>query len=105
MKFFQATKGISEANIQAELYHQCKLRGIKIYLEYRHEGCVFDAVIVRDFEIVAIVECKSYNSSDVPNLTTKQYARYSSFGVPLFYIVNFKQVVPTLDQIQSSILS
>lgn len=55
---------LSEATLQAEFYHQCRLQGIECFLEYRafwngKSGSRFDAVIIKDNQIKAIVELKS----------------------------------------------
>jgi len=34
---FEKPKNPSEANAQAEFYHQCKIRGINCYLEYKKD--------------------------------------------------------------------
>ena len=49
---FKLPKRISEANIQAEFYKQCKENNINVYLEYKHEKCRFDAVIHNENEII-----------------------------------------------------
>jgi hypothetical protein len=87
----------AEANLQAEFYHQCKLRSIPVFLEYRSiwnemRGCRFDAVIHHRSRIIAIVEIKA------PTLypqrrrrlwgKTKQAAKYRSFGLPVFLLIS-----------------
>lgn len=90
---FTEPRRLPEVNIQAELYHQCKLRGITCFLGYRvkrpgEHTCYFDAVILKDNRIACIVEVKSHlERYTVPrSRKTKQFRRYSSFGIPVLYL-------------------
>ena len=78
---------ISEANIQGEFYHYCRVLDIPCYLEYKHENSRFDAVICdpqRD-EILIIVEIKNMIRKH-NNWNTKQLIKYKKFNLPLILI-------------------
>lgn len=91
---------LPEANIQAELYHQCKLHNIRCLLEYKipkqggRKGCRLDAVIYdKDRKILLIIETKSYvRKNQEPKLNTVQLNRYRELGVPVMVIGRIEQI-------------
>jgi Holliday junction resolvase-like predicted endonuclease len=97
----------SEANIQAEIYHQCRLRDIPCYLEYKvktenSKGCRFDVVIHKNNMIKAIIEVKSRKLKHSLKgkdrwISTKQCMRYSQFEVPVYYINRMEDVSALID--------
>jgi len=93
---------VSEANIQAECYHQLKLRGIDSYLEFKHDHCIFDMIIYdKKNDIIAIVEFKSRKEVNKDKVyMTKQIFRYSQYGVPVLFCNHLSQVADTVDTIQ-----
>lgn len=97
---FIRTGRITEANIVAEFYHQCRVAGITCYLEYVLDHCRLDAVIVQGEKIVAIVEVKSYSADRPINMDTKQFGKYLSFRVPIFWITRFSQIRRVVGEIQ-----
>ena len=97
---FQEPKRFPEANILAEFYCQCKASGLHCVLEYTYYHSRFDAIIVKDGLIVAVVEVKSYSNDRAPNTNTKQFEKYRRFGVPLFWITRFNQVPKVVSEIQ-----
>lgn len=90
MIFFKhPTIRISEANIQAEFYKQCKDSGLSVYLEYKLGKSRFDAVIYNETtnRILYIIEIKSYKDINrVPNIHSKQLFKYSQYDVPIILI-------------------
>ena len=97
---WEAPKRLPEANILAEFYCQCKAAGLNCFLEHTYRGSRFDAVIIKDDFIVAIVEVKSYSNTRPPNTETKQFEKYRRFGVPLFWITRLSQVSEVVKGIQ-----
>lgn len=95
---FNFPKRLPEANIQAEIYRRCKELDIECYLEYKHEHCRFDIVIVRDELIIGIIEVKNSVRTKI-NKRTRQYKKYSSYGVPLHYCLGQNYVDSTINQI------
>ncbi len=87
---------LSEANIQAEFYRQCKDIGLDVYLEYKHEGSRFD-------EIKFIIEIKSYKTQRAPKRNTKQIKRYESYKVPVLMITRMEMIPVAIDYIISNI--
>jgi hypothetical protein len=84
----------NEAQIGAEFYYQCKLLKLGIYMEFIHENCRFDAVLVRNNKIILIVEFKN-NSPDNEfwiNKQGRQFRKYSKYGVDILYITNYSQI-------------
>ena len=96
---------ISEANIQAEIYHRLKVCGIPCYLEYKVDKCRFDIVILKEHEevteIIAIVEVKSKLGDNINkiNYNGRQFKKYSSYGLPLLYCTNMSCVYKTVGKI------
>ena len=72
----------SEANIQAEFYHECRLLGVNCLLELNTPvGRLDIAILNKDCSaIVAIVEVKR----GYFNLKSNQFERYRSLGVPVY---------------------
>lgn len=88
------TKNKPEANLQAELYYQCRLAGIdNILLEYKlpkeqvkgKRGCRFDAVIFDDNQnIILLIEIKSRGSKERSEIfNSKQVKKYREYGIPI----------------------
>lgn len=102
---FKPNSRLSEANIQAEIYHQCKMYHIKCYLEYKHEHSRFDVVIVWKDEIVCIIECKSYKTDKSGKTNTKQHAKYSQYSLPVFLVTRLEQVPQLISDIQALLIS
>lgn len=100
---FNQPRRISEANIQAELYRQLKMRQIDSYLEYRVRGVGrLDIVVIDRGYIACIVECKSYSkSSKEANYATKQIAKYKALGVPVIILKRLEDMQKTVDVIIS----
>ena len=112
MKFVEPFH-LPEANLQAEVYRQCRARGIKCCLEYLLGESRFntpygtpiqdrpraDIVIINEEnEIVAIVEVKSYtekHAKEGHKWYTQQIKRYQEFGLPVF-IVGRMEKIPEL---------
>jgi len=104
-------KKLAEVNIQAECYHQLRLLGIKTCLEYKTrtadgQGCQFDMVVLKEleynqYEIIAIVEFKNHKKEYdfIEAMKTKQYYKYSSFGIPLIYCRRREELQSTVDKI------
>ncbi len=89
---------VSEVNVQAEFYRQCKEAGLNIYLQYRYDGCIFDAIIYSDGEIKFIVEIKSSGPSRIPGngksrisaTVARQIKRYASYDIPVLLIASLE---------------
>jgi hypothetical protein len=103
------SKKMTEANIQAECYHQLRLLGIKSCLEYKThtkdgKECRFDMVVLKEindqYHIIAIVEFKN-NRKEYDYIISghKQYAKYSSFDIPLIYCRRREGIPETVDKI------
>jgi len=101
MKFIFDENKISEANIQAELYHELRLLNIPAYLQYRIDDCVFDMIILdkKKENIIAIVEVKSWSKNGKPKINGKQYEKYIAYGLPLIYCGGFEYIPTTISAI------
>jgi DNA-binding MurR/RpiR family transcriptional regulator len=89
---FENPERITEANIQAEFYHQCRLKGVECYLEYKHEQSRFDAIIIKNNDVVLIVEFKSYKTDKKGKTKTKQLDKYRQYGIPVLLITRMNQI-------------
>lgn len=91
----------SEANLQAEFYHQCHTVHLFPYLEYSHQGCRFDCVVVDNGEIIAIIEVKRLNEAESTK-TQKQIEKYNYFSdnTPVFLLVRKDDIHKIIAKIQ-----
>jgi len=111
MKFI-SPKRIPEPNIQAEIYHRLKLKGIECMLEM-HLYCekyggelTPDILIISKEQIVGIIEVKSLigdkrlsNREIFPDMqiSSKQLKRYLLYGLPLFYCTNWEGIEKAIE--------
>lgn len=97
----------AEANVQAEFYGECKKSRIQCYLEYRSywNGLRlgrWDAVIVKNDLIVAIVEVKGKKKTERERADwydSKKGKLYCSSGVPVFLLCGMDEVGKTIQAI------
>lgn len=75
----------SEANLQGEFYHACRLLGVQCALEVSTRAGRLDAVVLSDdrARILAIVEVKKHAFSFL-NGHSSQIIRYKRLGVPVY---------------------
>lgn len=95
---------ISSANIQAEFYRRALANGWECYLEHRHQGCRFDAIIVKDGLVRFIIEAKKprLRPRKVPK-KLKQIERYEEFGVPVLLVATMSDLEAAISFIQEGI--
>ena len=96
------SKGVPEANIQAEFYKLCRDAKIQVLLEITYKNCRFDAIVFRENKPFAIIEVKNYclrRSRKGLNLNGRQMKKYKEFGLPIVGILNSKQIVPAFEKI------
>ena len=97
-----------EDNLKAQLYKWTNRSGLHLHFEYRHENSRFDAVFVREGEILAIIEIKNWTPSQAlkaKRKPTKQLRKYLSFGPPVLVVWSWKGtrgLVSTLKKIADS---
>ena len=89
----------SEALVQAEFYHQCRLAGVPVALEVTTKVGRLDAVVLSECRewALAIVECERYKAN--PN--TRQLGRYGTLGVPVYVLCRISLAKPLLDTIRA----
>ena len=79
-----------EDNLKMQLNWFCHKSGIYLEMEYQHENCRFDAVLIRRGEILAIIEVKNWANIDCARRKTKktpkQFEKYLSFGLPVLVL-------------------
>lgn len=87
MKFIKP-KYKTEANLQADFYHQCHTVHLHPYLEYSYQGCRFDCIIVDNDEIIAIIEVKRSPEVAVGQKAQRQLEAYNYFSenTPVFLL-------------------
>jgi len=93
---------LTGADLQAECYYRLKLLSIESYLEYRHKNCRFDMIIPKGNKIIAIIEFKAYrrSHSNLRSGNTKQFKKYSSYGIPVIYCKGKDEIDQTINQIK-----
>lgn len=103
---FIPPKRLPEANIQAELYRKLRDTNIKCCLEYRmfcketNSFIRVDAITLLDGRITSFIECKSRNDNFQVAIEGSQYQKYKTFGIPIFYCMNFKHVTRTVELVE-----
>lgn len=92
----------TEANIQAEFYHQARLINLPVVLEFRTPVGILDVAILNIMRdgIVAIVECKR---SQTPKFNSEswQIKRYKRIGVPVYGLADFERAARLAASIKS----
>lgn len=97
---FIRPKRMPEANIQAEIYRYCRNNNISICLEYKKDNCRFDAVIIKNEKIIAIVETKSRKNIDHDRVKrTLQYRKYKKYNVPIILCLHWSEIEKTCQTI------
>ena len=91
--------GVYEANITAQVWLALKIAGFECYLEYTHENCRFDCVVVKDNSIFVIIEIKRFKAKELKTLKStlyqKQFVKYSLFETPVL-LINHANQIPKL---------
>lgn len=82
--------------VQCEMYRKLINNGIPVEVEYKIKGSRFDLIVVKNGKVIAIVETKKATKN---HKLGKQYKKYSSYGVPLFYVRGMIQVSGTVKQL------
>lgn len=113
MLWYKEPNCVNEAIVQAELYYTCKNAGLKCDLEYifspdSGRKCVFDLVVIENYQVIAIVEVKRYDHFGYTfQLDADQIKRYQQLGVPvltLYSIYDIPYLVKKLVSIQKRYL-
>lgn len=89
--------------VQCEVYRQLTNLGIQVEAEYKALKCRFDLVVVKDGEIVAIIETKKAYVKPGPPRKGRQFQKYASFGIPLIYTLGLEQVADTIEEVKKLI--
>ena len=103
MKYDRTVKH-HEDNLKMELGKWCSRSGIRLHFEYRHKNCRFDAVVVRNDEILAIIEIKKWTRAQAVHRTKKitpQFDKYSKFNVPVYVLWCFEEVKPLVKRLSN----
>ncbi len=86
---YKRNKRKHEDNLKAELAKWAQRSGLFLHLEYTHENCRFDAVLIREDEVLAIIEVKSWTRSRARTTMynpTDQLKKYIRFGLPVYVL-------------------
>ncbi len=78
-----------EDNLKAELNKWAIQSNLFLHLEYTHEDCRFDAVLVREDEVLAIIEVKNWEEAQARHTEktpSDQLEKYQGFGLPVFVL-------------------
>ena len=75
-----------ECEIQYALCMYLVDEEVEFELEYRHENCIFDIVVIKNKEVILIIEVKREKGE--PCYLTNQVLKYKRFEVPVIVIGN-----------------
>jgi len=92
----------SEFEVQSHLYEILKSMGLNVRGEVKFEHCLFDLVIYdSENKPICIIEVKKRKEgySIDRYKKTKQYAKYTQYGVPLIVCGNYNDIIPTIERI------
>ena len=103
---FDPDEQCTEATIQAEFYHQCRLKGIQCALEYsafirfvdgrRSPISIFDMVILNRerTKVWAIIEVKKdeTHSHEYTWYNTEQGKKYKKYGLPIYLVITMQDI-------------
>lgn len=95
-----SVSSLPSANLQAEIYHKCRLENIMCILEYtfyisNNKTVKPDITIFSNNQPIAIIETKRENNCNYRLdrwKSTKQYAKYVEVNLPIFFCDNFKSI-------------
>lgn len=85
-------KRLHEDNLRNELCTRCRQEGIRVVLEYWHKDSRFDAVIIREGEVLAIIEVKNWarpQALRTKQNPTEQIKKYRKYGLPVLILWRF----------------
>jgi hypothetical protein len=94
----------SEFEIQAELYGLLRNMKLDVRGELHQKPCRFDLVVFDGKKAVCIIEVKKWVLKKEPT-KTKQFKKYSNYGLPVIYCVNMEDVPNTLDRVKQVIMN
>ena len=103
----------TEADLQAEFHHHCRLLGINCGLEYETPVGTLDCLVISDDRRsgLAIVECKRpINNPDHEKehnrsiLSSNQVSRYRTLGLPVFALCCFESARPLAKKILQEVV-
>ena len=103
---FNPDEQCTEATIQAEFYHQCRLKGIQCAVEYSVVKCfvgggsssrsIFDLVILNKerTKVWAIVEVKKdeTHSYEYTWYNTEQGRKYRQYHLPIYLVITMQDI-------------
>lgn len=96
---FKPFRRLPEANITAHLFGELRKRSILCCLEYGHGPCRFDLVVIKNGDIVAIVEVKS--AVRRTSASGAQLSKYMVHGVPVIKCVNLGGIEKCISLIEA----
>lgn len=101
----------SEFEIQAELYHQLRIRDVEVRgsvparcFEFNKQPFVFfDLVVFNLLKLpVVIIECKNHSENSPPHvLNGRQKRRYEQFNIPILLCDRVSRIEPVIQEIEA----
>lgn len=93
----------TECEIQAELYHQCRLAGIKCRLEIHTRCGRPDALICTPdgAAVYLVIECKT----DDDKLCPRQLSRYRGLGIDVMTLCAMHEIPRLISRIQAYVIA
>ena len=96
-------KRYTGGDIQGEVFHRCRQKGMRCYLEYQTIVGRIDILVVReDHTTVCIVETKGeWDLENGLEESVYQATRYACLGIPTYLITNPDQIDRLMNFIES----
>ena len=103
---------MTEATIQAELYHQCRLMGLRAVLEYNTPVGRMDLVVLSEDgkSVVAGVECKRPTTqsgrrrNENQTANSRQMRRYQTTGITMLILISIDRAEEVAKTIKDRLL-
>lgn len=92
---------ITEGTVKSELYHQLKLNHIQCVVEaYIKEirGRI-DIGIIKNNQLIAIIEVKNYKTNNPFKYNTKQIKKYQQLNIPVIGCSSYNNIPKILKEI------
>ena len=93
---------MTEGTIKSEIYHQLRLNNIdsRVEMSLRKIHSRVDIGVLKNDELIAIIEVKNYKSNKPFNYNTRQIRKYSQLNIPVLGCCSYENISDIIKQIK-----